>query len=53
MLDSMTDLTVWSIAEMNVHVYLAGSAGVVVDRFYIALFSALKHSLCSHVILHE
>ena len=26
---------------------------IIIDRFYIALFSALEHSLCSHVILHE
>ena len=26
---------------------------VVVDRFYIALFSALEQTLRSHVILHE
>ena len=26
---------------------------VVVDRFYIALFSAFEQTLCWHVILHE
>ena len=26
---------------------------VAVDRFYIALVSALEHSLRSHLILHE
>ena len=26
---------------------------VVVDRFYIALFSTLEQTHCSHVILHE
>ena len=26
---------------------------VVVDRFFITLFSALEHSLRSYVILHE
>ena len=26
---------------------------IIIDRFYIALFSALKHSLHSHVILRK
>ena len=26
---------------------------VIIDRFYIALFSALEQTLRSHVILHE